>query len=333
MKSVAMAIAMACLAPVSAFADPFDLTRTDKTLVLDAVISHLETDYVEPGAGAAAADQLRNDIAQGVFEPIDDADAFATRLSDALQTYTDDGHLNVEYVATPLAEDDPRDEAFSEEQMELWYGRHLNFGVERAEHLDGNIGYLDLRVFAPIDMGGETIVAALTMLANTDALIIDLRKNGGGIGDTADLVASYLFDGGRQPLTGVYDRPSDTLTQRHTQAYVPGTRFGGEKPVYVLLSSKTFSAAEALAYNLQALDRATLVGETSGGGAHPFEYLRVHPHFVLWSVTAKSIHPITGTNWQSVGVKPDIETEAGAALQAALDDLAAQGRTPDPRSP
>ncbi|MEM7677937.1 MAG: S41 family peptidase, partial [Myxococcota bacterium] len=116
--------------------------------------------------------------------------------------------------------------------------------------------------------------------------------------------------------------------QRFTQPYVSGMRFGSKKPVYILISSKTFSAAEAFAYNLQALKRATVVGEKSGGGAHPFEYVRIHPHFVLWSVTAKSVNPITGSNWQTVGVTPDIEVPKNEALTAALADLARR-RKPD----
>ncbi|MEM8564438.1 MAG: S41 family peptidase, partial [Pseudomonadota bacterium] len=202
-----------------------------------------------------------------------------------------------------------------------WYGAHRNYGVQRIDRLENNVGYLDLRVFAPLDMGGDTLVAAMNVLADMDAMIIDLRHNGGGMADAADLVASYLFDGGRQPLTGVYDRPTDTLTQRFTQPYVSGRRFGFGKPVYVLQSKDTFSAAEALAYNLQALDRATIVGEVSGGGAHPFEYVPLTDHYVLWSVTARSINPITKGNWQGVGVKPDIEVDADSALGAALAHL------------
>jgi C-terminal processing protease CtpA/Prc len=166
-------------------------------------------------------------------------------------------------------------------------------------------------------MGGDTIAAAMNAIANTDALILDLRHNGGG-SDTVALVASYLFDE-RQPLSGIYDRARDELTQGYTQAYVPGKRFGSSKPVYVLISKRTFSAAEALAYDLQALKRATIVGEPSGGGAHPFEYRRIHPHFVLWSVTRRSVNPITKGNWQGTGVQPDVRVDSGQALEKALE--------------
>ncbi len=295
--------------------------------VLEAVLDHLERDYVDPESGHRAAMALRREVADGRFTRSSTPEQFAAVLSARLQVLTGDKHLNVEYSAQPIGEAAGGKEEYSDEQMQRWYGAHINYGVNRIERLEGNMGYLDLRVFPPLAMGGDTITAAMTVLADLDGLIIDLRENGGGIADTADLVASYLFDEGRQPLTGVYDRPSDSLTQRFTLQYVPGKRFGGQKPVYVLISAKTFSAAEALAYNLQALDRATIVGETSGGGAHPFDYLPVHAHFVLWSVTARSVNPITGSNWQSVGVQPDIEVPAGDALRVAQEIFRKRDKT------
>jgi len=299
--------------------EPSALTDADRSAVINAVANHLETDYIEAEAvGIAAARILRDEAASGRFARYRQGERFAAAVSERLQELTGDGHLNVEYAEGLLTDDE---EAFDAGQMERWYGPQLNYGVERVERLEGNVAYLDLRVFPPIDMGGDTIRAAMNTVADMDALIIDLRANGGGIGDTADLVASYLFGTERQPLTGIYDRPSDTLTQSFTHPYVPGPRFGPEKPVIVLISGKTFSAAEALAYNLQALGRATIIGETSAGGAHPFDYVRIHPHFVLWSVTAKSVNPITGGNWQSVGVKPDIEVPASRALQRARREL------------
>ncbi len=311
------------LLPFSVNAQEFRLGGDDKRAIVEAVIEHLETDYVDAAVGAGAAAALRQDLAADRFAPDEAPDAFAETISARIQNLTGDGHLNVEYSAEELAITETASDEFSQEQMERWYGAHLNFGVQRAERLEGNIGYVDLRVFPPIDMGGDTIAAAMSMIAHTDALIIDLRNNGGGIGDTADLVASYLFGSERQPLTGIYDRPSDTLSQRFTQPHVAGNRFGADKPVYVLISGKTFSAAEALAYNLQALGRAVIVGETSAGGAHPFEYAPIHPHFVLWSVTAKSVNPITGGNWQSVGVKPDIKVSAQSALESAMAHISA----------
>ncbi|WP_051882291.1 S41 family peptidase [Parvularcula oceani] len=314
---------LAALAWLGAPAFAQGLAPGDRQAVIDAVAAHLATDYVEAEAsGKDAAGALKAAFEAGEFDQAEDGEAFAALVGARLRALTGDGHLNVEYAEEEIADSDEAEEAFDGAQMERWYGAHRNYGVQKIERLEGNVGYLDLRVFAPIDMGGETVAAAMTVVADTDALIIDLRHNSGGIGDMADLVASYLFGTERQPLTGTYDRPTDTLTQRFTQPMVPGKRFGPDKPVYVLIAERTFSAAEALAYNLQALDRATIVGEPSGGGAHPFEYVRIHPNFVLWSVTAKSVNPITKSNWQGVGVFPDVVVESDQALQRALEELA-----------
>lgn len=298
-----------------------EITPDDRATVVTSVVEHLRYDYVDAQVGEVAARSLEDLWADGWLADKSNGEAFASELGQWLQETTGDGHLNVEFSPTPLAPS-ANDEDFAAAEMEKYYGAHINFGVQQAGRIEENVGYLDLRVFAPLDMGGNTVVAAMNVIANTDALIIDLRKNSGGIGDTADLVASYLFDEGRQPLTGTYSRDTDSTQRRFTQAFVPGQRFGAEKPVFILTSKRTFSAAEALAYNLQALGRAEIVGEVTGGGAHPFEYLPIHPHFVLWSVTEKSVNPITDSNWQGVGVQPDIATPAEEALGVALARLA-----------
>jgi C-terminal processing protease CtpA/Prc len=308
---------------MSAFAqiaNASEITKMDRDVVLRSVISHLETEYVDMHVGRKSGAALLKMMKQGKFDKQIHGPDFARELSHALQQLTGDGHLNVEYSEKALpADQSAADSAYSAQEMERWYGAHLNFGVQKVERLEGNIGILDLRVFPPISMGGDTISAAMQVLAHTDALIIDLRNNGGGDGDSVRLVASYLFGSERKPLTGHYDRPSNQLTQDFTEVYVPGDRFGPDKPVYVLISKKTFSAAEALAYDLQALKRATVIGEPSGGGAHPFEYRKIHAHFVLWSITGRSVNPITGANWQGVGVQPHIRSAADKALETALN--------------
>jgi len=294
-----------------------DLEAADRKAVVDAVIAHLETDYVEPEVGRRGAQRLRRAVAARQLT-MPQGDAFAEQLTKMLRDATGDGHLTVEYSAQVLSDDSQAaNSEFTEQEMERYYGAQVNFGVNKAERLDGNIGLLELTVFPPAAMGGGTIAAAMQVIAHTDALIIDLRNNGGG-SDTVSLVASYLFDT-QQPLSGIYDRTRDHLQQSYTQSYVPGARFGATKPVFVLISKRTFSAAEALAYDLQALERATIIGQPSGGGAHPFTYRRIHPHFVLWAVTQKSVNPITGKNWQDTGVQPDVLVEPVRAMEKALE--------------
>ena len=130
------------------------------------------------------------------------------------------------------------------------------------------------------------------------------------------LIASYLF---AEPthLNDIYNRKENSTTQFWTSSYVPGRNFIG-KPLYVLTSKQTFSAAEDLSYALKNLKRATLIGETTGGGAHPIEPRRIDDHFLMIVPSARSISPITKTDWEGTGVKPDLELPAAEALTEAL---------------
>lgn len=309
-----------CLAgmPVNGWA--LNLTPRDRAEVLNAAADLLEGRYVFPEEGRSLARQLRDDARRDRFREAAAAEAFAKAVTDRLRAISGDGHLGLDYSAAVLADEAAKaEDTFSAQEMERWYGAHINHGFEQVARLDGNIGYLDLRVFAPPAMAGDVAAAAMTLLAQSDALIIDLRKNGGGMGEMGLLLAAYLFDGGPQGMSGVYNRPSNRLTPSLTPAWVPGRRLGAKKPVYILISKRTFSAAEAFAYDLQALERVVIVGEASGGGAHPFEYRRVHPHFILSLAESRSVNPITQGNWQGTGVTPDVAVPADKALEKALE--------------
>ncbi len=308
--------AAALLVANAAMAEPLDAQRRSE--VLNGAAALIETRYVYADRGQALAGQLRDDARRDRFAGESDPKAFAKAMTVRLRELSGDGHLGLDYSETPLPPDRNDAEAqFTAAEMERFYGAHLNHGFEQVARLEGNIGYLDLRVFAPSSMAGDVTAAAMTLLAQSDALIVDLRKNGGGA--STELISAYLFDARSRPLSGVYKRATDTLTPTMTPEWVPGRRFGSEKPVYILISKRTFSAAEAFAYDLQALGRATIVGQRSGGGAHPFEYRRVDPHFVLSLAEARSINPITGKDWQGTGVTPDVEIDAERALDKALD--------------
>lgn len=291
-----------------------DFSVGEQAAVIRAAADLVEARYVDADKAPAIADALRK-LADERRRPME-GQAFADEVTERFRAVSGDGHLGLTYSEQPLPEDGG-DAQFSAAEMDKWYGPQLNHGVEKIERLAGNVMLLDLRVFPPVEMGADVFAAAMTVVAQGDALVIDLRHNGGG-GETADLLTGYLVAGG-SPLTGSYDRPSDTWRYLSSPAWVPGRPFGERKPLYILTSRRTFSAAEAFAYNLQALGRATVVGEVTGGGAHPFEYRRVHPHFAVDLPEAKSINPITGTNWERVGVKPDVAVPADQALDKALE--------------
>lgn len=309
------------------------LTANDRAEIVANAASLIEQRYVDAAKARTIAASLRK---HGRNWTTTDPEAFAEEVTAWLRRTTGDGHLGLSYSKDPIPEG-AGEANFSAAEMEKWYGPQLNHGIEKIERLPGNIMLLDLRVFPPPAMAGDVFAAALSVVAQGDALIIDLRNNAGGM-ETSRLLMGYLLEGG-QPLSGEYNRPANRHSAGVSPDWVPGRRFGSAKPVFVLTSRKTFSAAEAVAYDLQALKRATIVGETTGGGAHPFEYRRIHPHFAVDLPEGRSINPITGGNWQDVGVKPDVAVPADQALDVALKlarDAIARGRSAsgsDPRSP
>ncbi|MEW6051208.1 MAG: S41 family peptidase [Candidatus Zixiibacteriota bacterium] len=202
----------------------------------------------------------------------------------------------------------------------------------KLERLPGNIGYLDLRQFVGAEFAGQTAVNAMGFLANTDAIIFDLRQNGGGDPSMIQLLTSYLL---KEPthLNSFYIRQTDSIAQFWSAAWVPGQRLE-KADVYVLTSSFTFSGAEEFTYNLKNLKRATIIGETTGGGAHPVEeHFFPSLHFGARIPFGRAINPISGTNWEGTGVKPDIEIPADKALvvaqQTALKKLLEKASSED----
>lgn len=305
-----LSLSLACLA-LPAAAQP--ISAADRTQTIDEIARLLEARYVDAGKGARLASDLRR--TQGRWEAVVDGPALAGALTAWLRQASGDGHFAVDYSASPIPADGG-EEAFLDAEIERYYGAQVNHGVQKIERLDGNIMLIDLRVFPPPALGGDVIEAMMTVAAQGDALIVDLRRNGGGM-DTVDTIVSQFVPEG-SPLSGSFDRPSGKLTAHVSPAPPKGRRFGDTKPLYILTSKRTFSAAEALAYDLQALKRATIVGEVTGGGANPFEYRRVHAHFALSLPEKRSVNPITGTNWQDVGVRPDVVVPADQALETAL---------------
>jgi len=294
-------------------------TPDDRRAVVARVAELLEARYVDAQKGKTLARQIRRDSTARRWPEISGDEEFAKTVTARLRELSKDGHLSLDYSAKELAADaESAEEAFGADEFEKWYGVGVNHGFEEFRRFEGNIGYLNLTVFAPPSMGADLAVAAMSLLAQSDALIIDLRNNGGGDGAMGKLLAGYLLDGARE-MSSTYDRPTDTLTRAVSAEWVPGRRFGAEKPVYLLIGHRTFSAAEAFAYDLQALKRAIVVGEPSGGGAHPFEYRRAGTHFALSLPEGRSINPITGKDWEGVGVRPDVPVPQAQALEKALE--------------
>ena len=195
-------------------------------------------------------------------------------------------------------------------------GRLDNFGIRRVERLDGNVGYLDVRRVAVPANAGPAIGAAMELVAGTYALILDLRHNGGGSPEGVLFWCSYLLEEKPTHLNDIYHADTGETRQFWALPYVPGTRYI-DRPVYVLTGSHTFSGGEELCYNLQALGRAELIGETTGGGAHPTRGFPISRAVHIGIPFARSINPVTGTNWQGTGVVPDVAVPEAQAYDVA----------------
>lgn len=305
------------IVPVLALVHPSaaqTLDRPARRAVVESAARLIESRYVSPERGVRIARALR-----GQADRFTDTDpvAFAGALTAYLRKVSNDGHFAVEHRSLSRQDLAAADSLDSSAELERWYGTGVNHGFEAVRRLAGGVGYLDLRVFAPTRMAGDMASAAMTLLAQSPALIIDLRQNGGGMGDMVALLAAYILDSPTE-ISGTYDRPTDRHTRSFTPAWVPGRRFGGTKPVFILISRRTFSAAEAFTYDMQAAGRAKVIGERSGGGAHPFAYRAIDDRFVLSLPEGRSINPITGRDWEGTGVVPDVETGADDALDVAL---------------
>jgi retinol-binding protein 3 len=310
--------------------DQPDLTITaeQRAEVIDGALKKLTDHYVYPEKAKEMVTAIRDRQEKKEYDTITSARLLTEKLTDHLQGVSHDKHLRVFFTHDPLPK--PQKPSPEERERRRAMAGKMNYGFEKVVRLDGNIGLLELRGFMDPEVGGETAAAAMTFLANTDALIIDLRQNGGGTPAMVALLCSYLFAGERKHLNDLAWREpaGERIDQWWTLPHVAGKKYG-DKDVYILTSKRTFSAAEEFTYNLQALKRATVVGETTGGGAHPGGVQPINDHFAIWLPSGRAINPVTKTNWEGTGVKPDVEVPADQALEtahlAALNKQLARG--------
>ena len=296
-----------------------DLTIDAKvrTEVIDNILKNLNESYVFPEVAKQMETDVRGRIKNKEYDAITSAKEFAKKLTEDLQSVSHDKHLRVRfsYKAIPVRE--KKGEPTAEEVKEFEnYMKRINYGFEKVERMTGNIGYIDLRGFTDPVGGAETVAAAMNFVNNTDALIFDLRQNGGGDPAMVALICSYLFGDKKVHLNDLYFRPEDKTEEFWTNPNVLGKKYG-DKDIYVLTSNRTFSGAEEFSNNLKVLKRATIIGETTGGGANPGGMFRMSENFGVFIPTGRAINPITKTNWEGVGVKPDIDVPADQALKTA----------------
>lgn len=286
------------------------MDAAERKKVIDGVNSDLKEYYVELEPAERMADALKRHETEGEYDAISDGDAFAARLTKDLQDVSHDKHLRVDFSPfkmRPQTEPKPEDVARFHQQME-----HDNCAFDKVEILPNNIGYIKFHAFMDASFCGPTVVAAMAFVAHVDAIIFDLRQNGGGQPAMVTMIASYLFDKPTH-LIDIYSRKENSTAQNWTLSYLPGLRLT-KQPVFVLTSKRTFSGAEEFAFDLKNQKRATIVGETTGGGAHPVAGHPVADYFMVGVPFAKSLDPVTKTNWEGTGVEPDVKVPSEDAL-------------------
>jgi hypothetical protein len=313
-RSTAIALGLALFAVAAPAIAADDPARA----VAAGAAAKLEAFYVYPSRARSAGDLLRRNASAGSYDGLRDA-ALATRLTEDVAGVLHDKHVRLRYSNEVNPPDDPPDTKPTPAQLAAMarQARNVGYGLGRIAHLPGNVGYLDMRGFpSGEDEMNATIDAFANSVAWSSAVVLDLRRNHGGDPDSVARLLSHFLP----PKTHVNDfvgrgdgePPIENSTYT---ADVPGPRITA--PLYVLISGETFSGGEECAYDVQALKRGTLIGAVTGGGANPGGTRRIDDHFLIFIPTERARNPITKTNWEGVGVKPDVAVERDRALVTA----------------
>jgi hypothetical protein len=292
------------------------VTAEEREMVVERVSELLSEYYVFVDVAEECVERINAELREGAYDDITRPNLFASALNEDLQGVSGDRHLKV-VALFGVTEGDDLSVALDELDHQHFLQRG-NYGVMRVEWLRGNVGYVDLRAFSSLYVARDKLVAVMEFLSNMDAIIFDLRDEVmGGPPETVQFLASYFFD--EPTLIGsAYFRADDVTEEVWTLDSVPGTRMA-DVPLYILTDDDVFSAGEGFSYALQALGRATVVGETTMGGAHVTRPFRIGGRFEAKIPWGRSINPTTGTNWEGVGVVPDVPADADEALDVALE--------------
>ncbi|MEO1392847.1 MAG: S41 family peptidase [Cyanobacteria bacterium J06634_5] len=305
--------------PQPASEQPYDLALDAdmRAEVLGAIASKLD-EYAFPEVAAKIQKDVRDRLSADGYQDVKSGSQLAETLTAQLQTLSKDQHLKVYFSPAVLPHLEPNTEIPPEELIQQKRQSELrNCDFNQVKRLRGNVGYLELFSFEPPEFAGDVAAAAMQFLSNTSALIIDLRHNRGGSASMVALLTSYLLPAyPAVHLTDLYWPKGDRTQQSWTLPHVTGARYLN-KPVYILISPETFSAAEEFAYNLKHLKRAVIVGETTTGGANPGSGFRIHDHFWMFIPTGQAISITTGENWEGSGVLPDFKVPAELSLKTA----------------
>lgn len=312
---IPVVFAVTCFSLVACAQDTQQLSQADKKAAIERIGTLLIENYVFEDVARKCAEHLEQRFSQGAFDSQASVEQFAMVLTKELQSISHDKHMRVRPPPQRATRENAPDPLLDDEIMRRSMANR-NFGVARAEVLEGNIGLLDIRFFPATEPARGTVTAALKVLENVDALIVDLRRNGGGNPDLIRYYCSHFFPP-KTHLNSLFWRKGNRTEEFWTLDSVEGRR-RPDLPVFILTSSRTFSGGEEFAYNFKTRKRATLIGETTGGGANPGGTFRVDDRLMIFVPTGRAINPVTKTNWEGTGVEPDIKVAADDALETCL---------------
>ncbi len=283
-------------------------------------LSRLMNDfYVFPEVAKETEKHLLKQLEAGHFKQFENDETFATALTESVQSINKDKHMRIRANRPYVAPENTPERLLEENLDRRNRSRSFNSGMNTVQILDGNVAYLDLRGFAGLEGAKDVADAYMKLMSRADAVIIDLSKNGGGSPRMVQYLCSYFFDQNLH-LNSLYYREGNTTKEYWTLEEVGGTKMP-DVPLFVITSDRTFSGAEEFSYNMQTQKRATLVGQTTGGGANPGGTRRINENLSVFIPTGKAINPITKTNWEGVGVVPEVKTTPEEAL-AKTQELA-----------
>ena len=303
-----------------ACSDP-TLTDREQAQVIDGALARLRETYFETGDIPTIETAIRGRVAQGAYRTLTQPEAFANQLQDDFRAASKDPHFRVIYVPGDMPrlptsmKRPPEAEADRSARVHLEAVLYNN-GFARVQRLEGNVGILELTNLPDGENMVEKAAAAMTFLADTSALILDLRANGGGDLSGVDVVLSYFVEGRIHTYDMLAKKAEDNL-QYFTDARVLGPRYAAEKPVFVLTSRRTFSAGEAMVDAMRTWRRARVIGERTRGGSNAALPTKATDHFIVGIPFMKTVNVATGKNWNVVGVEPDLAVSADKAQDTA----------------
>jgi C-terminal processing protease CtpA/Prc len=335
LRPVLAALLLALAAPAAAQqADDLSVDATTRDRLVAFVAQRVGERYVNPAVGLRVSGEVMALHRAGRYGALGNASALTDTLTADLRRIGGDSHLQVVFSVRPRPMSAGGAPSPDETRRQREAAAARNFGWHRVERLDGNVGYIEVGRFEPLDDAGPVMAAAMQFLSNTDALIVDLQTNGGGHAQTVNAFVSYFLPPGTHVSTLHRRDPADSV-RAVTDDVLPAPRYL-DRPVFVLTAARTYSGAEGFTYGLRMRGRATVVGERTRGGANPGEWQQMNEHFAVFVPTARVADGVTGGNWEGTGIQPDIAAAPrdGLAMAhaSALEKLLAE-RPDSPRAP